>query len=387
VNRADGSGRARIFVETARSYLYEGPCLVGKLTSRTLPLRDLHGWGDPLAVRAEDQSPSILVNSVEDRGCVGLYLGQLWNLRNEIHFRSPIPLSNDHQILVWSDMYEGPRRVTRQEISSVSDGFIWKLPSLGTVAAMAVSYRGAWIGSYWETDPMVRALRQAPSSKLFALLRWLKLPVLNPSFRNLMHEAIAFAPAEFVSGWLGKEPLPYSLVHRQAEQGLDAVIRAFLWNYAEKNEAKTDRLVRAFSRPESQSQTQSEWNAFKSSVLHLGEVCPSLAYNLARHKLHGNRSWKCVRAVVATVLRQPEVVELRQLQGHLITDRRDCADLIGIMPEALEKNVNAFGGQLDNQATDYKQAEPDLRRLGERSRGRQFLTASLLLRLLERSRF
>ena len=202
-----------------------------------------------------------------------------------------------------------------------------------------------------------------------------------------MHEAITRAPAEFVSGWLGNEPLPYSLVHRQAEQGLDTAIRAFLWNYAEKNEAKMDRVAGAFPRPESQSQSQSKPDAFKSSVLRLGEVCPSLAYNLARHKLRGDRFWKYVRAVAATLLRQSEVVDFRQLQGHLITDRYDCAKLIGIMPEALERNVNAFGAHLDNQATDYKQAEPELRTLGERSRGRQFLTASLLLRLLERSRF
>ncbi|HXI42526.1 MAG TPA: hypothetical protein VNH83_21265, partial [Bryobacteraceae bacterium] len=388
MNRADGSGRARVFVETAGSQLYEGPCLVGKLTSRTLPLRDLHGWGDPLIVRAEDQSLSILVGSVEDRGCVGLYVGSLFGKpRNEIHFRSPIPHSTDHQILVWSDMHEDPRRVTGHAISSDSDGFIWKLPDLGNVTAIALSYRGAWIGSYWKTDPMIRALRQGSSSKLFALLRWLKLPVLNPSFKGPMGEAIARAPAEFVSGWLGNEALPYSLLHRQAEQDLQLVIRAFLWNYAEKNEAKTDRLARAFPRPESESQTQSEAEAFKSSVLRLGEVCPSLAYNLARHKLRGDKYRKYVRAVAATLLRQSEVVDLSQLNGHLIADRRDCAKLVGLTPETLEANVNAFGIHLDDQAADYRQAEPALRRLGERSRGRQFLTASLLLRLLERSRF
>jgi hypothetical protein len=69
----------------------------------------------------------------------------------------------------------------------------------------------------------------------------------------------------------------------------------------------------------------------------------------------------------------------------MVADRRDCANLLKVTPDALEKAVNAFGTYLDNQASNYKQIEMDLRRLGETSRGRQFLTASLLIRLLERT--
>jgi hypothetical protein len=71
----------------------------------------------------------------------------------------------------------------------------------------------------------------------------------------------------------------------------------------------------------------------------------------------------------------------------MIADCRDCANLLKVAPEALGKSVDAFGAYLDNQASDYKQLEPGLRRLGETSRGRPFLTASLLIRLVERSRF
>jgi hypothetical protein len=68
LNRVDGCGRARIFVETQPSQLYEGARLVTAITSRTLALRNLHGWGAPLIVRPLNNSQSILVESVEDCG-------------------------------------------------------------------------------------------------------------------------------------------------------------------------------------------------------------------------------------------------------------------------------------------------------------------------------
>lgn len=111
----------------------------------------------------------------------------------------------------------------------------------------------------------------------------------------------------------------------------------------------------------------------------------SLSYNLAKHKLRGDNDLRYVRAVVAAMLHEP--ADSPQLRGRLTAACRDCANLLGITPEALQANVEAFGSHLDGLPSIYKQVEPDLRRLGETPGGREFLTASLLLRLVERSRF
>jgi hypothetical protein len=268
---------------------------------------------------------------------------------------------------------------------SIQQGdFLWKLPNLGVAAALAIAYRGTRIASYWASELIINTLRRHRSNSLFALLRWLKVPVLNPVFRPAMQEAVALDPAEFVSGWLEGEALQYGLVHRPAEQGLNTVIRQFLWNYAERNERRMEALARTFP---TDGGPQNELDIFKSSLSRLGEVCPSLSYSLARLKLRGDKYRKYVRAVAASMLRQPETTEISQLRTRMIVDCRECANLLKVAPEALEKSVNAFGAYLDNQASDYKQLEAELRRLGETSRGRQFLTASLLIRLLERNRF
>jgi len=292
--------------------------------------------------------------------------------------------SNDHRILVWREIFQEPRKLPANEVSTQRDDFIWKLPNLGVATAMAIAYQGSRIASYWDADRIIHGLKHVRSRSLFALLRWLKVPVLNSSFMTPMQEAVAQNPAEFVNGWVNNGALQYGLVHRQPEQGLDVVIRQFLWNYVERNEARMEKLARTFSE-EPRPQTESE--VLKSSLSRLGEICPSLSYNLARIKLRGDKYRKCVRAVAASMLRQPETTETSQLRTRMIADCGDCANLLKVAPEALDKSVNAFAAYLDNQASDYKQLEPDLRRVGETWRGRQFLTASLLMRLLERNRF
>ena len=197
-----------------------------------------------------------------------------------------------------------------------------------------------------------------------------------------MEKAVLQAPAEFVTGWLGAEAPPFGLVHRQAEPGLDTAIREFLWNYADRNEIKMERLARAFRQQDS---AQNEAESFKYSLSSLGQICPSLSYRLAEQKLRGDKYRKYARSVVAAMLHQPP--DYPDLLGALAAACRGCANLMGIAPDSLQAYVDVFGAHLDNRPSNYTQAEANLRRLGEMSAGRQFITASLLMRLVERSKF
>jgi hypothetical protein len=381
---ADDSGTVRIFVGKNQYRLFEGICFVGKVSSRRFQLRDLCGWGAPLIIRSAHHPDTVLVESVEDYGR-GKFLPSLFRGQTPVYLAWQVPIcpSKDHIILVWPQLFQQPRKLRAYDVASQQDDFLWKLPNLGVAAAMAVAYQGSRIASYWNTERTIDALKHGRSSHLFALLRWLKVPVLNSLFGVPMQEAVTRDPAEFVSGWLNDGALQYGLVHRQLEQGSDVVIRQFLWDYVEGNETRMERLARMFF---AEPGFKSESEAFKLSLSRLGEICPSLSYNLARLKLRGEKYRRYVRAAAAALLRQPETTEVSQLRTRLIADCRDCANLLGTEPEALAKSVNAFAAYLDNQASEYTKAEADLRRLGETSRGRQYLTASLLIRLLERNR-
>jgi hypothetical protein len=137
-----------------------------------------------------------------------------------------------------------------------------------------------------------------------------------------------------------------------------------------------DRIAVAIQEPSANSTQRSDAETFKDALVSLGQICPSLAYSLAVKKVHGDKYKRCAKSVDAT-----------QLRIQLAAARREAAELIGLSCSQLEEGEAAFAAHLDKPAASYSQFEPALRRLGETSRGPQFLTASLLLRLVERSRY
>src|SRR5205823_4605319 len=126
------SGRARIFITAAKPQLYEGPRLVSKVRSRSLPLRDLFGWGWPLLTSSSDEPSSTVVNCVEDRGCMGVYLPSLFGKPlNRLRLRIPIQPGPDYRIWAWPEIDGSPKQVAGDSITSDLDGFVWNLPDLG----------------------------------------------------------------------------------------------------------------------------------------------------------------------------------------------------------------------------------------------------------------
>lgn len=251
---------------------------------------------------------------------------------------------------------------------------------------MAVTYQGARLASYWSPDAIIRALRRGGSEKLFSLLRWLKVPVLNSSLRPPMQEVVSRVPADFIEAWLAHDGLPAGLIHRQGEQGLETVVREFLWNYRETNEHQIDRIASILSKV-SIGSSPSHPEIFKTSLLQLAALCPSLAWAYARFKLRGDKYRKHAQAVAAAVLGQSGTPDLLQLQQQLTFASRYAAALLGISPASLIASVDAFAAHLDRKGLIDSEQERHLTRLGETLRGRQFLSASLLARLVERSRF
>jgi len=386
LDRADGTGRARVFVDRSLSYLYEGPRLICKTSSRTLPLSYTSGWGAPLLIQAEGHPDIVLIDSVEDHG-LGHFMPPLFRrpTGGQVGWQAPMTLRDQHQIVVWTDIVGEPSIVAAGAIRSDSDGLVWKFPVAESVAAMAVTYGGVRIASYWSIRHIIDALRHHASSELFGLLRWLKAPVLNSALRAPMQAAVWKAPTEFLTSWLGGQHLAYGLRHRDGDPDLHVIIREFLWSYLEKSESRMDAIVRLCdSSARGGGRTEAE--SFESALLRLGDICPSLAYNLAKLKLRGDKYRKYVRCVVAMLLSDCAAADSSQLQKRLSDLRYDCAVLIGSSPEALDTLVHEFALNLNGNILRTSAADRGLRRLGETSRGRRFLTAGLLLDLLGGSR-
>ena len=245
--------------------------------------------------------------------------------------------------------------------------------------------RRARQAAFWSSG-ILQSLRQATSSRLFALLRWLHC--LSEPGIHRSHAAGGVEGTGRFCDWLAQRGQPATRPRpRPCEPGLEVVIRALLWNHAEKNESAMDRIALAFQPSSTNGAARSGPEVFTASLACLGQLCPALAYSHAVVKLRGDKYKRRVKSAAASMLNLPEQVDSGQLRSQLDSARRQAAELIGFLPTDLDTAVSAFAAFLDNMPSDYRRFEPALRRLGETSRGPQFLSASLLIRLVERSRF
>lgn len=376
LNIAGGAGRARLFAGT-KSEVFEGPRLVGKSTARTLDFKDLTGWGWPLFGRTDAGSTSSMASSVEDRGCVGVYVQNLFGKPiNKVWLRSPIQPGPKHSVLIWRSLEAEPIVVSGITLSPESDNCIWNVPHSDSVAALAISYEGTRLGSYFNPSHICATLDR-PSPRLFATLRWLKIPVVNVSFRDLMQKAVFRAPVSFVQGWQREDFLSHGLLFKRPDVGSETVLRWFLMNYKENREDRLTQLVGAVSGMPTTDEIK------KLAFSAITEISPTLAYNLAKAKIRDRIYRDLICRILAQILRLPTAATIAACKNALLLLTRQAADTLRVTPEILEKNISDFADYLDDQGWSYRQNEFLVRELGERSFGRAHLSAWLLLRALE----
>ena len=379
LERADGVGQARIFSGQPESYLSEGFCHIGPIGPRSIEMRDLQGWGAPLWAADKET----LVNSVEDHGLfrfIPNFFGR--ETGQQLIWRSPTPPRKEHRIVVWSDLRLEPQYLDTNQLKCELDGIVWKLPQLGEPSALAITYDGMRLGSWFHSDRTLKTLRSNVSAQTFAILRWLKIPILNDVWRALMRETVHKATAEFVRGWLDKTALPSPLLHREAEDGVEVVLREFLWDYCDRDRSKIEAIAAAIAVHRSSEQICDEIVMFKNTLMRLSDVCPSLAYSFADANLRDNMLIEHIQGIAVDLLSRPQLVPFPQLY-HMAT--HTCADLVGATHQEVEHAVVAYADQLEGNVLPTGSELFYLRRLGETESGRRYIAAGLLFRLSARS--
>ncbi len=383
LNRAGGDGRLRIFAGHSGASIYEGSRLLSRASLHTLNMRDLHGWGAPLTLALDGQSDFALCREVEDRGrayFLSLFAGRT---RPMLRWLNPTePSRSHHKIYFWRNLPDAPSSVGMDQVESVQENLVWKLPDLGSIAALAVTYDGERIAAWWSRERIVRTLRSGPRSGVFAVLRWLKIPVLSPSFQPLIQEAMTRAPVEWARGWFGIEPLPAGMCHDRLDAGWESVARELLWNLPITSERTTESIADAV-HPNRGLSMATDQERFKARIYALSTTHPKLAYSLARYRAHGDRYKKCVRDVVKDLLAPPLRGDQVLPEARLAALRQECARLVLASPEDVERDLRSFEASLRRPSVQNPSSWTTLKRLNETGSGRKFLSASLLRLVLE----
>jgi hypothetical protein len=383
LNRASGDGRAQIFY-TGNFTLYEGFSKVDTGRAGIVNLRDLNGWGHPLIARSESDGAEVAVaESVEDRGCIDMYLpAGFGNETPTIRLRIPILPNIGHAAWVWEDINAAPRAFSSHEIIVENDGFTWKVPNCGTAVLVAVVFEGVCLGGWWSQDHILDSFRKPLSAGTVALMRWLKIPILNAAYAPSLKRVLASAPIEFLRGWIEPASLSATLKHRLAEDKLDSVVRALFWNYSERRPQYLNEMVRALGSRLPKEFSRSPIDNLRKTLLLIGEICPSIAYSLARADAHDRRYRECISSVVQDAL-ESDSYGADRIAADLSMATGTCARMLRIAPDELLEGVKTYTAHLDGNGPP-PQCESSLRRLGETGRGRHYMTAALLLDCLER---
>jgi hypothetical protein len=374
LERADGIGKARVFAGALDTPLFEGFRQIGRTSARGLDMSHLYGWGYSLGTGRERP----LVETVEDRGRLKFFPSSFrGRTKDFVVWRIPTFPREGHRIVVWSDWAAQPREIDARQVVCDKDGLVWTLPLLGGVAAGAIAHNGLRLGSWFGAEAVATIGNVSALERHFAILRWLKVPVLSNAIVRAVREGICRDPAAFIRGWLDKGALPRGLVHGNGEDGLESVVREFFWYYSERSVSKVEALVAAF--PAASYRNESGIEVFTSVLAGLSDEYPSIAYSLARVRVGGEYR-RALRPVVEGLVFQPEPMPLAQAVRSA-SDR--CAKLVGAAERQLEDAVVAFVACLDGRGNPTQAQNFYLRRLGETVNGRRFLSAALLLRLLE----
>src|SRR5205085_93198 len=102
----------------------------------------------------------LLVKSVEDHGLFR-FVPNLFGRQTgqRLVWWSPTPLRKQHQIVSWSNLSREPLRFDINQVTCERDGLVWALPQLGEPIAMAVTYDGIRLGSWFHSECALKALK------------------------------------------------------------------------------------------------------------------------------------------------------------------------------------------------------------------------------------
>jgi len=240
LNCSEGTTYLRIWTpgHDKSASVFEEDCLVRRLKYRKIRLRDIPGHGGELQIMSQGARHSLGVACL-DTGYVRDYLPPMLGLSDAQLFLLPDDnrqIEDDRYILyVWSVDKKGKaklRRLPSTSIQPTSSELIWRIGDQGNPMAVALTWQGSWLGAWWSLKRIrdyVKERMDLPEHD-FAIMKWLRVPVLHSSFSPTFAKAIAQAPCRFIKTWLNDSGLPDGLNPHAHILEIDSVVRHFLWN-------------------------------------------------------------------------------------------------------------------------------------------------------------
>lgn len=216
-------------------HVCQTPLVISKVKFIPQQLRKVSGYGAPLVIRqpynSQLEDETVLSGAVVDHGVIQSVTNDEEGTR--IWFNYTYELSAPHTVLVWSP-HETIELFDYQQVNQMCNDLncSWLIPNPITKESLGVvSYKGLWVGGWWEDDFINKLEDLSSSSEILtamALIRWAHLPVLSPEWTKAMRQFVLKNPTESILAWVFDQGLPWSLKHSARTEQENAAQRYFL---------------------------------------------------------------------------------------------------------------------------------------------------------------
>lgn len=229
--------------QTNEDYLYEGSNQVGRIKYHKIRLKDMHGYGGQLSIHSEGKKHDLSYFCYES-GCILQYcppiLGKPAQITLRLNDDENLKFDKNHyQLYYWTcdKQYSNANlvKIPSEKVTVHEKGNMWDVDYIDNPLCVIVTWKNAVLmGSIFNgTVPAdYFEMCQSPSLKDFAILKWIKFPMLLPEYEPQLKKFIYRAPDKFLQAWLNNEGLPNEFTPREDGSPYKSIIRHFLWTYA-----------------------------------------------------------------------------------------------------------------------------------------------------------
>lgn len=382
---AEGTGYIRLWVPEKEepSCAYEGGYRIGTVRHSKVRLHDVPGHGGELCVSSSSAIHSLGVTCV-NAGCVRRYAEPMLGCDAQLLLtknKELDPIGPDgYMIYEWECTGKGRTKLTalpERNITPLS-GKLLRLQGSSTPMAIALAWQGVRVGAWWDLRRIADYLetKRVLSDRDFALLKWLRVPILHPSVASGARTAIRTSPRRFIETWTGTLGLPPELNSSGYVEGVDSLIRNFLW--ADVPLSQGSSLIEWAWLPETGRATPSNVLGWARTLDRLSDVSPLLLRKAIQglSKCDAEATEEVLHVFVRRRLELPLDVSGARIGSQLARIKESLACFSAL---SLERVDMLIGAQITAMHRDEWETpeglRDDLLRVGQTRAGRQYLAA------------
>lgn len=154
----------------------------------------------------------------------------------QLQLRNSVEFDSDYELWLWNSGSSLPEKVRASDWIQHEDACLIAPPSGTAPMALAISFRGVWLGarpcrSGWD-DYAALISSTSDWQTTARWLKWWRVPLLHEALRKIVFRMVNHAPAATLIAWMSAEPFEHGADLLETDEAAwGAIIRTFLWEW------------------------------------------------------------------------------------------------------------------------------------------------------------